>query len=56
MPNGGKLTVNALVQNGEALISVADNGVGIPEEIKDKIFTPSIHNEIERARIRFSGG
>ena len=40
MPNGGKLTVNVTCEEDKALISIADTGVGIPEEIKPKIFTP----------------
>ena len=40
IPKDGKLTVNAFCQEGEAVISIADSGVGISDEIKDKIFTP----------------
>ncbi len=42
MPNGGELTIKAQVQtkNAKVCISVIDTGVGIPEEIKSKIFTP----------------
>jgi signal transduction histidine kinase len=40
MPDGGKLTLSAEVQAGRALISVADTGVGIPEEIKPNLFKP----------------
>ena len=31
MPKGGKLTINAITKNGKAIISVEDNGEGIPE-------------------------
>jgi signal transduction histidine kinase len=40
MPNGGKLTINATNQAGNAVITVADTGVGIPEDVKPKLFTP----------------
>ena len=40
MPNGGKLTINASTEKDEALISVKDTGVGIPEDVKDKLFKP----------------
>jgi signal transduction histidine kinase len=42
MPNGGKLTVKANKdkQSGDYILSVEDTGVGIPDEIKDKLFTP----------------
>ncbi|MCK5257238.1 MAG: PAS domain-containing sensor histidine kinase, partial [Deltaproteobacteria bacterium] len=38
MPNGGTLTVETLSGNGQIVIKVQDTGVGIPEEIRDKIF------------------
>ncbi len=40
MPNGGALKIYARTQNSNALISVEDSGEGIPEEAKDKLFTP----------------
>jgi two-component system, chemotaxis family, CheB/CheR fusion protein len=40
MPNGGKLTLRACQKKGETVISVADTGVGIPDKVKSKIFTP----------------
>ena len=40
MPNGGKLTVHAYREGKDNVITVADTGVGIPEEAKSKLFTP----------------
>ncbi len=42
MPNGGKLTICAYndKQTNDTLITVEDTGVGIPEDIKPKLFTP----------------
>jgi PAS domain S-box-containing protein len=41
MPNGGKLTLNGKVDpEGQVSISVEDTGVGIPDAIKNQIFTP----------------
>jgi len=40
MPNGGKLTIKARVNSSDLFISVEDTGVGIPNEIKHKIFLP----------------
>ena len=40
MPDGGELTVSTQRQNGSVEISVADTGVGIPEDIRGKIFNP----------------
>jgi PAS domain S-box-containing protein len=42
MPEGGKLTIHAYVDKvtNDVLITVKDTGVGIPEDIKPKLFTP----------------
>jgi len=42
MPKGGKLTVRAEKErnSGEIVFSVQDTGLGIPDDIKDKLFTP----------------
>ena len=42
MPNGGKLTITAVAKNGKAIISIEDNGEGIPENVRSKLFTPLI--------------
>jgi len=38
MPKGGTLTVRTARENKNVLIHVQDTGMGIPEEIRDKIF------------------
>jgi signal transduction histidine kinase len=40
MPNGGKLTIQARQEANDTFIIVQDTGVGIPENIKPKLFTP----------------
>ena len=42
MPKGGKLHIHISKdpETREAIISVKDTGVGIPENVKDKLFTP----------------
>ena len=40
MPKGGKLTINAYKEAKDTVISVKDTGVGIPESVKSKLFTP----------------
>jgi PAS domain S-box-containing protein len=40
MPSGGKLTIHAYKEAKDVLITVKDTGVGIPEKVKEKLFTP----------------
>jgi PAS domain S-box-containing protein len=40
MPNGGKLFIRAFKKASNIIVSVEDTGAGIPEEVKDKLFTP----------------
>jgi PAS domain S-box-containing protein len=40
MPEGGRLSIRVYVEAGNTVINVQDTGVGIPEEVKSKIFTP----------------
>jgi signal transduction histidine kinase len=40
MPIGGKLTIQAFKEANDSIITVANTGVGIPEGVKDKLFTP----------------
>ena len=40
MPEGGKLEIYAHQDAGEIVITVKDTGVGIPDGIKAKLFTP----------------
>ena len=37
-PTGSEITVSAAAENGNALISVSDNGPGIPDEMKRRVF------------------
>ena len=40
MPDEGKLKIKANKKNDKIIISVQDTGVGIPEEVRTKMFTP----------------
>ena len=40
MSKGGKLTIRTYKEGNDTLISVKDTGVGIPEAVKGKLFTP----------------
>ncbi len=40
MPEGGELSVSAFIKDEGFVIEVKDTGVGIPEDVKAKIFTP----------------
>ena len=42
MPQGGKLAVRAYCKNNKEFISVEDTGVGIPDELKPKLFHPMV--------------
>jgi signal transduction histidine kinase len=42
MPEGGALRVSTTCEEGAALVCVADTGVGIPEEIRERIFEPFV--------------
>jgi PAS domain S-box-containing protein len=40
MPQGGKLTITAQEHEGNVMLSVEDTGVGIPDDVKPKLFMP----------------
>ena len=40
MPEGGELSVRAIIKDEGFVIEVKDTGVGIPKDVKTKIFTP----------------
>ena len=42
MPNGGNLTITASTKNGRSIIRVEDTGEGIPENVRNKLFTPLV--------------
>jgi signal transduction histidine kinase len=40
MPNGGKIALHVRQKADDAIITVSDTGVGIPPEVKARLFTP----------------
>jgi PAS domain S-box-containing protein len=40
MPDGGQLTIGCVADNGRVRLQFADNGTGMPEEVRQKIFDP----------------
>jgi PAS domain S-box-containing protein len=40
MPEGGKLVLHAFQEGENIVMTVSDTGVGIPDEVKPKLFTP----------------
>ncbi len=40
MPRGGRLTIETQVQDGHVVCSVEDTGVGMTEEVLDRLFVP----------------
>ena len=45
MPDGGTLSLHAIVADGEACITVADTGRGIDDAMIDRLFTPFATNK-----------
>jgi signal transduction histidine kinase len=41
-PSGGHVTLTGCVRDGEALLAVEDNGPGIADSIRDRLFTPFV--------------
>ncbi len=42
MPNGGKLALNSFLKGDKVMIVVEDTGVGIPDDVKLKLFSPMV--------------
>ena len=42
MPEGGRLEIQACEKDDDVAITVQDSGVGISEEIKEKMFSPLV--------------
>jgi signal transduction histidine kinase len=40
MPEGGEIALSLSVEGEQALVTVQDSGVGIPESLRDQLFTP----------------
>ncbi len=40
MPDGGNLTIKAFHENNSVNVTISDTGVGIPDEVKPKLFQP----------------
>jgi signal transduction histidine kinase len=54
-PKNGKILISAEAKNGSVLISIADNGPGIPPEYRKKIFERFGQVPDQRSRRRGSG-
>jgi two-component system NtrC family sensor kinase len=47
MPEGGTLTVRTAAQPSFAVVEVQDTGIGIPAEIRDRLFEPFFTNKAQ---------
>ncbi len=54
-PPGTRILAELQVQEGEAVLSIADDGRGIPEELKDRIFDPFVTGDDSRSQGHGSG-
>ncbi|MES2604929.1 MAG: response regulator [Pseudomonadota bacterium] len=53
-PSGGVITLSAAQQNGDAVIAVADNGIGIPADMRTQIF--DLFTQVNASINRSQGG
>lgn len=53
-PNGATVRIEVRPEAGEAVVSVADNGPGIPSEVQEKIFEPFV--QANQSTTRSVGG
>jgi signal transduction histidine kinase len=53
---GGAITVRASIQEQKLVLSVQDNGEGIPEQYRTKIFNKFVQVERKQARLRSGTG
>ena len=53
-PSGGRIDVAVVAQNNRAVIEVADNGIGIPPELRSLVFDRFYR--VDKARSREMGG
>src|SRR5690606_24294614 len=53
-PEGGLITVSARSEGNEAVLSVSDNGVGIPGDMLPKVF--DLFTQVDRNLERSQGG
>ena len=53
-PEGGQVQISASLEGETAIITVADQGPGIPQELRERVFEPFFR--VDSARSRQSGG
>jgi len=53
-PHGGRITVNAHAEGGEAVVRVCDTGIGIPPDMLTRVF--DMFSQVESSRGQAQGG
>jgi len=48
MPDGGSITFNTGAKDGRVVCSVADSGIGMPEDVRQRVFDPFFTTKGER--------
>jgi signal transduction histidine kinase len=50
MPNGGTITIKTTSDEEHVIITIADTGCGIPEELREKVFEPFFSTHVTKGR------
>ncbi len=54
-PDGGRIAISARVEGDEVEIRVADEGIGIPDELRERVFDLFVQADDDASRRRFGG-
>ena len=55
-PDGTEIEVGVAIDGSDAVVTVADNGPGIPAELQDRLFGRFVRGDVSRSRLAGSSG